>query len=294
MKPLSKPPVQPANGKAAGAKPASPANAPRPGFPVRLNPSAGVPSATKPVPGRAQAAPALVAKAPHKPAPLVVPGGVGLDSQAVRARMVRKLAAQGVSDPRVLAAMGAVERHRFVDTALVNQAYEDTSLPIGLGQTISKPNVVARMLELLRAGLPAGGPGKLGRVMEIGTGCGYQAAVLSHLATEVYSIERLRGLHDKARENLRTLRLPNVHLLFGDGMVGYAKGAPYAAIIAAAGGEAIPAAWIEQLAMGGRLVAPVQTASGAQALVVVDKTPEGIRQTLLEAVHFVPLKSGVS
>jgi protein-L-isoaspartate(D-aspartate) O-methyltransferase len=217
--------------------------------------------------------------------------GIGLDSQAVRARMVHKLAAQGVSDAQVLAAMGQVERHRFVDTALVNQAYEDTSLPIGLGQTISKPNVVARMLELLRQGAAGS---KLGRVLEIGTGCGYQAAVLSHLATEVYSIERLRGLHDKARENLRFLRLPNVHLLFGDGMIGYAKGAPYAAIIAAAGGEAIPPAWIEQLAMGGRLVAPLQTASGAQALVVVDKTPQGVRQTLLEAVHFVPLKSGTS
>ena len=204
--------------------------------------------------------------------------------------MVSKLAAQGVSDVQVLVAMGAVERHRFVDTALVNQAYEDTSLPIGLGQTISKPNVVARMLELLRHGVA----GKLGRVLEIGTGCGYQAAVLSHLAAEVYSIERLRGLHDKARENLRTLRLPNVHLLFGDGMMGYAKGAPYAAIIAAAGGEAIPQGWIEQLAVGGRLVAPMQTAAGAQALVVIDKTPQGVRQTLLEAVHFVPLKSGTS
>lgn len=220
-------------------------------------------------------------------------GGTGLDSQAVRARMVHKLAAQGVLDAQVLAAMGLVERHRFVDSALANQAYEDTSLPIGLGQTISKPNVVARMLELLRQGT-RGANGKLGRVLEIGTGCGYQAAVLSHLATEVYSIERLRGLHDKARENLRTMRLSNVHLLFGDGMNGFAKGAPYAAIIAAAGGDAIPAAWIEQLAMGGRLVAPLQTEAGAQALVVVDKTPQGIRQTLLEAVHFVPLKSGTS
>ena len=207
--------------------------------------------------------------------------------------MVRNLAAQGVSDAQVLIAMGMVERHRFVDTALANLAYEDTSLPIGLGQTISKPNVVARMLELLRQGR-ADSSGKLGRVLEIGTGCGYQAALLSHLATEVYSIERLRGLHDKARENLRGMRLANVHLLFGDGMAGFAKGAPYAAIIAAAGGEAIPAAWIEQLAVGGRLVAPLQNADGSQALAVIDKTAQGIRQTLLEAVHFVPLKSGTS
>ena len=204
--------------------------------------------------------------------------------------MVQKLAAQGVTDPRVLAAMGQVERHRFIDSALVNQAYEDTSLPIGLGQTISKPNVVARMLELILQGKP----GKLGRVLEIGTGCGYQAALLAQLATEVYSIERLRGLHDKARENLRPFRLPNVHLLFGDGMIGYAKGAPYAAIISAAGGQNLPQQWVDQLAVGGRLVAPTQTANGTQALVVVDKTPQGIQQTLLEAVHFVPLKSGTS
>jgi protein-L-isoaspartate(D-aspartate) O-methyltransferase len=204
--------------------------------------------------------------------------------------MVDKLAKQGVQDAAVLAAMGQVERHRFVDTALANQAYEDTSLPIGLGQTISKPNVVARMLELLREGKGE----KLGRVLEIGTGCGYQAAVLSHLASEVYSIERLRGLHEKARENLRHFRLANVHLLFGDGMEGFAKGAPYAAIIAAAGGDAIPPAWIDQLAVGGRLVAPMHTASGQQALVVIDKTVQGIRQTVLEAVHFVPLKSGTN
>jgi len=219
-----------------------------------------------------------------------LPAGVGLDSQAVRTRMVEKLSKQGVQDAAVLAAMGQVERHRFVDTALANQAYEDTSLPIGLGQTISKPNVVARMLELLREGKGV----RLGRVLEIGTGCGYQAAVLSHLASEVYSIERLRGLHEKARENLRHFRLANVHLLFGDGMEGFAKGAPYAAIIAAAGGDAIPPAWIEQLAVGGRLVAPIQTASGQQALVVIDKTAQGIRQTVLEAVHFVPLKSGTN
>jgi len=224
------------------------------------------------------------------------PHGVGMDSSAVRTRMVQKLAEGGVRDPLVLTAMGAIERHRFVDSALANQAYEDTSLPIGLGQTISKPGVVSRMIELMRNGAT----GRLGRVLEIGTGCGYQAAVLSMVADEVYSIERLRGLHDKARENLRLLRLHNLHLLFGDGMLGYAKGAPYAAIIAAAGGEAIPQAWVDQLAMGGRLVAPVAQGgtsggvAGAQALMVIDKTPQGIRQTVLEAVHFVPLKSGVA
>ena len=254
----------------------------RPSFPAKLgNPSqASQPSAAKVMQ-------VSVASA------MARPQGLGMDSAAVRMRMVQLLQKQGVSDPAVLAAMGSIERHRFVDTALVNQAYEDTSLPIGLGQTISKPGVVSRMIELLRNGAT----GKLGRVLEIGTGCGYQAAVLSVVAQEVYSIERLRGLHDRARENLRHFRLPNVHLLFGDGMEGFAKGAPYAGIISAAGGEAVPQAWIDQLAVGGRLVAPVVTGGvrgGGQALLVLDKTANGVRQSLLEAVHFVPLKSGVA
>ncbi len=277
-----------------------PINTPgRPGFPVRLKPAGNLTSATKSIANNSRSYWAGGINDAKNDLQRPVPSGLGLDSHAIRARMVQRLAAQGVTDARVLAAMGQVERHRFVDSALVNQAYEDTSLPIGLGQTISKPNVVARMLELILAGetgetskkLKAG---KLGRVLEIGTGCGYQAALLGQIAIEVYSIERLRGLHDKARDNLRPFRLPNVHLLFGDGMMGYAKGAPYAAIISAAGGEVIPQTWIDQLAMGGRLVAPLQGASGAQALVVVDKTPQGIRQTLLEPVNFVPLKSGTS
>jgi protein-L-isoaspartate(D-aspartate) O-methyltransferase len=218
-----------------------------------------------------------------------VSSGLGLDSSAVRERMVAKLAEQGVQDPWVLQAMRQVERHRFVETALAGQAYEDTSLPIGLGQTISKPNVVARMIELLRHDAQ----GKLGRVLEIGTGCGYQAAVLSHVATEVYSIERLRGLHEKAKKNLLPFRLPNVHLMLGDGMLGFPKGAPYAGIISAAGGEEVPATWLEQLALGGRLVAPTVTSAGHQALVVILKTSTGFDRRVLEPVHFVPLKSGV-
>ncbi|MCJ7799897.1 MAG: protein-L-isoaspartate(D-aspartate) O-methyltransferase [Polaromonas sp.] len=269
-------------------KPPQPAA--RPGFPVRLKPDMGVPSATKLAANNSLKTIAKGLDDVKVLARTATASGAGLDFQAVRARMMHRLVAQGVSDAQVLSAMGQVERHRFVDSALASQAYEDTSLPIGLGQTISKPNVVARMLELLRLGAL----GKLGRVLEVGTGCGYQAAVLSHLATEVYSMERLRGLHDKARENLRPFRLPNVHLLFGDGIMGFPKGAPYAAIIAAAGGESIPPAWIEQLAPGGRLVAPMHTANGAQALVVIDKTAQGTRQTVLEAVHFVPLKSGTS
>ena len=234
------------------------------------------------------------AKAPAATTVDVAPTGLGLDSAQVRVRMVRKLYEQGIEDAMVLKAMETIERHRFVDSALVNQAYEDTSLPIGLGQTISKPNVVARMLALLRQGRNLHIDGKLGRVLEIGTGCGYQAALLSAMSKEVYSIERLRGLHEKARENLRHLRAGNLHLLFGDGMLGYAKGAPYAGIIAAAGGEAVPDAWIDQLGVGGRLVAPLVTAQGQQALLVLDKTPQGVQRQWLEAVHFVPLKSGVA
>ena len=257
----------------------------RPGFPARLD-TRNTPTAQ----ARTAITPRPLPGSGHKN---TLVHGVGLDSSAVRQNMVAKLALQGLTDAAVLQAMGSIERHRFVDTALVNQAYEDTSLPIGLGQTISKPGVVCRMLELLRQGRS----GRLGRVLEIGTGCGYQAAVLSLLCHEVYSIERLRGLHDKARDNLRHLRLANVHLLFGDGMPGYAKGAPYAGIIAAAGGEAVPQAWIDQLAVGGRLVAPVSaglTSAGKQVLLVIDKTPQGIRQSVLEGVYFVPLKSGIA
>ena len=225
-----------------------------------------------------------VARAP------AVPMGLGMDSSTFRARMVSKLASHGITDTRVLNAMQTTHRHSFVDTALANQAYEDTSLPIGWGQTISKPNVVARMIELLFEGKT----GNLGRVLEIGTGCGYQAAVLSHIAHEVYSIERVAGLYEKARENFRPFRIKNTHLLFGDGMLGFPKGAPYTGIIAAAGGDAIPQAWIDQLAMGGRIVAPVTNkVAGEQSLVVVDKTEAGLKRTVLELVQFVPLKSGV-
>lgn len=256
----------------------------RPGFPARLHPAPAQPAAR----------PAGARPAGTRPAAAAAqPSGLGLDSQAVRAHMVQKIAAQGVADARVLAALAAVERHRFVDSALVNQAYEDTSLPIGLGQTISKPSVVARMIELLLAGRTGAG-GRLGRVLEVGTGCGYQAAVLSQVCAEVYSIERLRGLHDRARENLRAFRLANVHLLFGDGMAGFAQGAPYAGIIAAAGGEAVPAAWTDQLAEGGRIVAPMVMPNRQQALVVVEKAGGRLSQTILEGVHFVPLKSGIA
>jgi protein-L-isoaspartate(D-aspartate) O-methyltransferase len=231
-----------------------------------------------------------------------VPSGLGLDSADVRRRMVTRLQSGGLSHVAVLTAFQAVPRHLFVDTALVNQAYEDTSLPIGHGQTISKPSVVARMLELLASGenaqrlAPVGGAKLLGRVLEIGTGCGYQAALLSLLAKSVISVERLKPLHDKARDHLMALRSDNLRLVYGDGMLGHPPNAPYDSIIAAAGGSALPQAWLDQLAVGGRLVAPVAQDDGQrapQALMVVDRTIEGFRSQMLEGVFFVPLKSGL-
>ena len=176
------------------------------------------------------------------------PQGLGLDSAAVRARMVARLRAEGIGCAPVLQAFALVERHRFVDSALANQAYEDTSLPIGLSQTISKPSVVARMLALLFEGESARAAGHLGRVLEIGTGCGYQAALLARLARSVLSIERLKPLHDKARQNLEGQRHGELRLVFGDGTLGHAPRAPYDSVVAAAGGDQLPAAWLEQLA----------------------------------------------
>lgn len=213
--------------------------------------------------------------------------GVGLESSRVRDRLIEKLSRE-IKNTAVLEAMRRVERHRFVDSALVTQAYEDTALPIGFGQTISKPNVVARMIELLLNGQPR----FTGKVLEIGSGCGYQAAVLGLLARHVFSVERIEGLVAKARANLKACEYTNVQVKFGDGMLGFPDVAPYTAIIAAAGGEAIPDAWLAQLAMGGRLVAPSWAENRQQALIVIDKTPNGFVKNVLEPVQFVPLKSG--
>ncbi|MEO7338650.1 MAG: protein-L-isoaspartate(D-aspartate) O-methyltransferase [Caldimonas sp.] len=222
------------------------------------------------------------------------PSGLGLDSSHVRQRMTDRLRASGIVHAGVLGAMGAVSRHAFVDAALVTQAYEDTSLPIGHGQTISKPSVVARMIELLCGGVNARQAGGVGNVLEIGTGCGYQAAVLARLARQVISVERVKALHDKARELLAPTRTYNLRLVYGDGMLGHAPNAPYDSIISAAGGAELPEAWLAQLAIGGRLVSPVQEpGSGSrQVLVVVDRTEAGFDRSVCEAVQFVPLKSG--
>ncbi len=228
--------------------------------------------------------------------PRATAAGIGLDSQAVRSRMVQRLCAQGLACRPVIEALEQVPRHHFVDAALAAQAYEDTSLPIGHGQTISKPSVVARMLALLFEA-PGRAPGatRLGRVLEIGTGCGYQAALLARLATLVISVERLRPLHDRARENLAALPRANVRLVWGDGRLGHAPNAPYDAIVCAAGGASLPQAWLDQLAVGGRLVAPMQAdVSGAQVLVTVDRHANGWSRRHHDGVHFVPLRSGTA
>ncbi|MGX7003535.1 protein-L-isoaspartate(D-aspartate) O-methyltransferase [Caballeronia sp. KNU42] len=216
-------------------------------------------------------------------------GTHALTSERVRERMVERLRANGITDARVLAAMAAVPRHMFVDPGLATQAYEDAALPIGHHQTISKPSVVARMIELVAAGRT------LRNVLEIGTGCGYQAAVLSQVATDVYSIERIRPLSERAKLNLRPLRVPNIRLHYGDGRLGLPAVAPFDAIVIACAGLDVPQALLDQLAVGGRLVAPVgsQTAQ-AQILTLVERvSPTQWRESQLDRVFFVPLKSGV-
>lgn len=280
-----------------------------PKFPLRLDQMNAQPAgragskpapAVLPVPAAARQA-MLRPQAPLQHAATVVarqtrPSGLGLDSADVRLRMVARLRAGGLQHDKVLAALAQVPRHLFVDAALATQAYEDTSLPIGHGQTISKPSVVGRMIELLMEGATARRLNHLGRVLEIGTGCGYQAAVLSSMARHVISVERLKPMHDKARELLAPVRPDNVRLVYADGMLGHPPNAPYDSIIAAAGGDAIPDAWLAQLAPGGRLVAPVveKTADGGhrQVLVVIDHAEHGMERRVHEAVRFVPLKSG--
>ena len=220
------------------------------------------------------------------------PSGMGLDSADVRLRMAQRLRATGVRNEHVLDAIARVPRHLFVDAALVTQAYEDTSLPIGHGQTISKPSVVARMIELLMGGATARATHRLGRVLEVGTGCGYQAAVLAVLAQQVVSVERLKQLCDKARALLAPMRPANMRLVYGDGMLGHAPNAPYDSIIAAACGSEVPECWLAQLAVGGRLISPVVGLAKRQTLVVVDRAEAGYHRTEHEAVQFVPLKSG--
>lgn len=212
--------------------------------------------------------------------------GIGMTSQRTRMRMVERLRSQGIRDEVILGAMGEVPRHIFVDEALASRAYEDISLPLGFGQTISSPYTVARMLELLRSG------GTLGKVLEVGTGCGYQAAVLSRLAREVYSVERLAPLLTKARRHLRDARAHNVRVRNADGQLGLPEHAPFDGIVVAAAGNHVPQALLDQLAVGGKIVIPL-THHGQQSLHVIERTAQGYADRKVEDARFVPLLPGL-
>lgn len=208
-----------------------------------------------------------------------------LDAARARARMVERLRAQGIRNEKVLAAMAAIPRHQFVEKGIAFSAYDDSALPIGWQQTISQPLIVARMIEILSDGH------ELGRTLEIGAGCGYQAAVLSLLASEVYAVERLKMLLDRARENLRPLRLPNLRLKCADGTLGLPEAAPYDTIIVAAGGLKVPPALKTQLAPEGRLLIPVGDAD--QRLLLVERQGNAFKETWDDLpVRFVPLLTG--
>ena len=225
---------------------------------------------------------------PVAPAP---PGGLGLASESARSRVVDSLRASGIRDSAVLGAMQRVPRHLFVEPALASRAYEDVALPIGHGQTISRPSTVARMLETVMASLPHARRAQ-SKALEIGTGCGYQAALMAALFGEVVSIERVRGLHETARTNLRPLRLPNLRLAFGDGRLGAPSSAPFDAIVVAAAGDAIPDDLLTQMHVPGRLLAPV-VRQGGQALHLVERVSRDSWQlTVLDSVRFVPLRAG--
>jgi protein-L-isoaspartate(D-aspartate) O-methyltransferase len=212
-----------------------------------------------------------------------------MTSERTRRRMVERLREQGIRDERVLGAMAAVPRHLFVEEALASRAYEDTALPIGFGQTISQPYVVAKMIEILLENPRAA------KALEVGTGCGYQAAVLAHVFPEVYSIERIKGLLERARRNLLALRLKNLRLAHGDGYAGLEGAAPFDAIIVAAAAPRVPEALARQLAPGGRMVLPLAQAGrlgGGQRLVLVERRGRGFAESRLDAVRFVPMEAG--
>ncbi len=211
--------------------------------------------------------------------------GVGMTSQRTRERMIERLREQGIRDEKVLAAMAAIPRHIFVEQALAQRAYEDTALPLGFSQTISQPYVVARMIELLRAGR------ELGKTLEVGTGCGYQAAVLAKLTREVFTVERIAPLLDRARENLRQLRLFNVRIKYADGNLGLPEAAPFDTIILAAAAASVPKTLLDQLAQGGRLILPLGKSD--QVLLLIERGPDGLVETKFDAVRFVPLLAGV-
>ncbi len=210
--------------------------------------------------------------------------GIGMTSQRTRSRMIERLREQGIKDEVVLAAMNSVPRHMFVEEAISHLAYDDKSLPIGYAQTISQPYIVARMIELLRNGK------QLNRVLEVGTGCGYQAAVLAQVAREVYSVERILPLHERALLTLKELHVHNVVSSYADGGLGLPDLAPFDGIIMAAATAHVPQALLDQLAVGGRMVLPFGAQD--QTLLLIERDAQGYRESRLEAVKFVPLLMG--
>ncbi|MBI3901793.1 MAG: protein-L-isoaspartate(D-aspartate) O-methyltransferase [Nitrosomonadales bacterium] len=210
--------------------------------------------------------------------------GIGMTSQRTRNRLIERLRAEGIQDEVVLAAMNAVPRHIFVDEALASRAYDDVALPLGFGQTISQPYIVARMIEILRNGK------QLKRVLEVGTGCGYQAAVLAQVAQEVYSVERIQPLYERAQQHMKELNAHNVTLRYADGGMGLPEVAPFDGIIMAAAATHVAPALLSQLAPGGRMVLPL--GAQEQYLCLIERDEKGYRETRLEAVKFVPLLMG--
>ncbi|GAA4088414.1 protein-L-isoaspartate(D-aspartate) O-methyltransferase [Zhongshania borealis] len=213
--------------------------------------------------------------------------GIGMTSQRTRDRLIERLTERGISDNTVLNVIRGTPRHIFLDEALSHRAYEDSSLPIGFQQTLSQPYIVARMTELLLANGPRD------RVLEVGTGSGYQTAILAQLVERVFSVERIRPLQEKARQRLRQLGLNNVQLRHADGGMGWKDRGPYDGILSTAAPAQVPDELLEQLAVGGRLVIPIGPQGKQQALYVFDKTEEGIQEQIIEPVLFVPLLSGL-
>jgi len=212
--------------------------------------------------------------------------GIGMTSARTRERLVQRLQDQGILDERVLDRIRSVPRHLFMDEALATRAYEDTALPIGFGQTISQPYIVARMTEQLLTA------GPVRRVLEVGTGCGYQTAVLAPLVEEIYSVERIAALLGRARRTLRELKIRNANFRHADGNIGWAARAPFDGILVTAAPHAVPSALFEQLALGGRLIAPVGP-EGRQELIRYTKTEKRVERESLGPVSFVPLLSGL-
>lgn len=212
--------------------------------------------------------------------------GIGMTSQRTRERLIQRLMDQGITRFEVLEAIRSVPRHLFVDEALAHRSYEDTALPIGYGQTLSQPYVVARMSELALA------QGRPKKVLELGSGSGYQTAILASLVGEICAIERIKPLLERARTQLRALRVRNVRLRHGDGLDGWASEAPFDLILGAAAPERLPTQLLEQLAPGGRLILPV--GGERQQLMMVTATPEGYVEEVIEEVNFVPMLRGVS